>query len=285
MTILLYMFQLSVLLSMISSNYDSPFPEIESYQKMGELEIYNPGNLFDIINGAADSYLKYDFEELKLMRYKGDADQFLKIEIYKHSNNANAFGIYSSERPLKGDWVDVGAHGYYESKILNFYKGKYYIKLMGYKIDNIEEFLFHIAQIVADNLEGDNELPDLLEAFPEEGKINFTERYINKSFLGYESLSEVLTVDYKVEEKDFKMFLIQKKSANICRKMLEDYFTSITMDKENIQEGNIQINDPYQGELNLLWDNNIVIGVINCNDSKLNEKYLQQMSSRMKLNK
>lgn len=284
MTLLLYVFQLSIMLSMFSSNNDNLFPEIEGYQKMGELEIYNPDNLYDCINGAADAYLKYDFEELKLVRYKGDADQFLKIEIYQHSNNANAFGIYSSERPLQGNWIDVGAQGYYESKILNFYKGKYYIKLMGYKIENIDEFLAHLAKIVADDLEGDNELPELLDAFPEADKINYSERYINKNFLGYESLSEVFTVDYKVEEKDFRMFLIQKNDVNICRKMLEDYFTSIKMEKEKIQEGNFQVNDPYQGELNLLWNDNIVIGVINCTDSQLSKKYLEQMSNKLKLN-
>lgn len=285
MTLLLYVFQLSIMLSMFSSNNNNLFPEIEGYQKMGELEIYNPDNLYDCINGAADSYLKYDFEELKLMRYKGDADQFLKIEIYQHSNNANAFGIYSSERPIKGNWVDIGAQGYYESKILNFYKGKYYIKMMGYKIDNIDEFLLHLAKRVANNLEGNNDLPELLEAFPKEDKISYSERYINKNFLGYESLSEVFTVDYKVVEKDFKMFLIQKNDVNTCRKMLEDYLTSIKMNIENIQEGNFQVNDPYQGELSLLWNDNIIIGVINCNDSELSKKYLEYMSNILKLNK
>ena len=61
MTLLLYVFQISITLSMFSSNNDSLFPEIEGYQKMGELENYNPDNLYDIINGAADSYIKYDF--------------------------------------------------------------------------------------------------------------------------------------------------------------------------------------------------------------------------------
>lgn len=284
MILLINLFQLAIILFVFSPSNDSMFPEIEGYQEMGELEIYNPDNLYDCINGAADSYLKYDFEELKLKRYKGDADQFLKIEIYKHSNNANAFGIYSNERPLKGNWVDVGAQGYYESKVLNFYIGKYYVKMMGYKIDNIEEFLFNLAEIVADNLEGENELPKLLKSFPEEYKIDYSERYINKNYLGYESLTEAFTADYKVDGKDFKMFVIKKNDANICIKMLEDYFASIKMDKENIKEGNIQVTDPYQGELSLMWRDNIVIGVINCTDAQLVKKHLEYMSKNLKMN-
>jgi len=271
------------MLSIFSPSNDSIFPEIEGYQKNGEIEKYNPDNLYDIINGAADSYLKYDFEELSLVRYKGNTDQFLKIEIYRHSNSANAFGIYSNERPLKGNWIDVGAQGYYESKILNFYKGKYYIKLMGYKIDNIDELLLSVAKRVAENLEGSNELPKLLKSFPTKGKINYSGRYIHKNFLGYKSLTEAFTMDFEVEGKGFKMFIIHKSNDKVCKKMLEDYFASIKMDKNNIKEGNIKIIDAYQGEINILWLGNNVIGVLNCSDAMLSDKYLESMSKNLKL--
>jgi hypothetical protein len=284
MTFLLNLFQISMVLFIFSPNNDNMFPEIEGLQKMGDIEIYNPDNLYDIINGAADSYLKYDFEELKLVRYKGVDDQFLKIEIYRHSTNATAFGIYSNERPSKGNWVDVGVQGYYESKILNFYKGRYYVKLMGYKIDNIEELLLSAAQIVGDNLEGNNELPILLESFPKEGKIEYSERYIHKEFLGYRSLTEAFLVDYEVDGKDFKMFLIKKSDAHVCRKMLEDYFTTIGIDKMNIQKGRIQVDDAYQGKINILWEDNIVIGVMNCTDTELIKKHFEYMSNKLNVN-
>ena len=284
MALIINLFQLLIMLSMFSPSNDSLFPEIEGYQKNGDLEVYNPDNLYDIINGAADSYLKYDFEELSLVRYKGDADQFLKVEIYRHSNGANAFGIYSNERPSKGNWIDVGAQGYSESKILNFYKGRYYIKLMGYKIYNIDELLLSVAKSVAENLEGNNELPVLLESFPKEGKINYSGRYIDKNFLGYKSLSEAYTMEYEVDGKQFKMFLIQKDDIIACRKMLENYFSSIKMDKKNISEGNIKVKDAYQGEINILWMGNNVIGVLNCSDAELGKKYLEAMNKNLEMN-
>ncbi len=284
MALLINIFQLFIMLSLFTPSNGSMFPEIEGYHKTGKLVTYNPDNLYDIINGAADSYLKYDFEELNLARYKGDANQSLRIEIYRHSNSANAFGIYSNERPLKGNWIDVGAQGYYESTILNFFKGKYYVKLMGYKIDNIEELLKSVANKIAENLEGNNELPKLLESFPAKGKINYSGRYIHKNFLGYKSLSEAYTMDYEVEGKDFKMFIIQKSDIKVCQKMLEDYFASIKMDNTNIKEGNIKINDTYQGEINILWQGNNVIGVLNCSDAQLSEKYLKSMSKNLMLN-
>lgn len=281
MTLLNNVFQLLIVLSIFSPSNDSIFPEIEGYQKNGEIESYNPDNLYDIINGAADSYLKYDFEELSIIRYKGNADQSLRIEIYRHSNSANAFGIYSNERPLKGNWIDVGAQGYYENKILNFYKGKYYIKLMDYKIDNSEELLLIVAKKVAENLEGKNELPKLLESFPTDGKINYSGRYIHKNFLGYKSLSEAFTMDYVVDDKNFKMFIIQKSNVDACKEMLKDYFISIEIDGNNIQEGNLKVKDEYQGDISILWKANNVIGVLNSSDAELSDKYLKSMSEKL----
>lgn len=284
MILLVSLFQIAFMLTMFSFNADSMFPEIENYQKMGEIENYDPDNLYDIINGAADSYLKYDFKELNLMRYKGDADQFLQIEIYRHSNNITAFGIYSSEKPSEGNWIDVGAQGYHESKILNFYKGKYYVKLMGLRIDNSNEFLLTVAKNVSEMLEGNNEIPSVLKSFPLNGKIKNSEQYIHQNFLGYKSLSEAFTIDYKVDNKEFKMFFIQKQDVSDCRNMLYDYITSIKLDEEIIKEGSIKIEDPYQGEFNILWRDKTIIGLLNCKDSKINNKYLEEMSKSLKMN-
>ncbi|MCP5064817.1 MAG: hypothetical protein GY936_20550 [Ignavibacteriae bacterium] len=283
MTLLVNVFQLLIMLSIFSPSNDGMFPEIEGYQKNGEIETYNPDNLYDIINGAADSYIKYDFEKLSIIRYKGNADQSLRIEIYRHSNSANAFGIYSNERPLKGNWIDVGAQGYYENKILNFYKGKYYMKLMSYKIDNSEELLLSVAKKVAENLEGKDELPKLLESFPTDGKINYSGRYIHKNFLGYKSLSEAFTMDYVVDGKNFKMFIIQKSNVDACKKMLEDYFVSIKVDGNNIQEGSLKVKDEYQGDISILWKANNVIGILNSSDIELSDKYLKSMCEKLQM--
>ena len=271
-----------VILSSIILGSNDYLPDINGYKRMGKLEVYNPDNLYDIIDGAADSYLNYDFEELQLQRYKGDKGQFLEIGIYKHADKNNAFGIYSNERPVEGNWVDVGTQGYYESKVLNFFKGQYYVKLMGFKIDNIEEFLLKIAKRVADKLEGDKSFPKTLALFPAEGKVVNSERFINKNFLGYESLKGVFTADYKVADKSFRIFIAQKTDLKACKEMLENYFKSIKNDVKNIKEGIIHIKDPYQGEFDILWKGNTIAGVLDTANTEFNKKYLMKISNNLK---
>ena len=282
MIILVFILKILFVTNFVASTSEV-FPEINGLEKDGEVEIYNSDNLYDYINGAADSYLNYDFESLDLQRYRGENDQSLKIEIYKHSNASTGFGIYSSERPAEGNWVKIGDQGYFEKGILNFYKGRYYVKIMTYDIENSKDMLVNTASLVSEKLESGNELLTALEFFPDSGKQANSEKYIHKNFLGYESLSEAFTAGYDVDGEKFTMFLIKKMSNNNCKQMLFNYFNSINLDKEKIKEGGILIKDPYQGEISIIWQNKYVFGVINNSNIELSEKYLRNMSISLNL--
>ena len=45
---------------------DLKFPEIPGWKQSGEIQTFTPKTLYEYINGAADLYLSYDFEELKV---------------------------------------------------------------------------------------------------------------------------------------------------------------------------------------------------------------------------
>ncbi|MCK5463933.1 MAG: hypothetical protein KAI95_12985, partial [Bacteroidales bacterium] len=40
------------------------FPEVKNWNLTVLPDVYTPGNLWDLINGAAESYLSYDFVDL-----------------------------------------------------------------------------------------------------------------------------------------------------------------------------------------------------------------------------
>ena len=52
------------------------FPEMAGWKLSGEIQIYSRANLYDYIDGAADLYLKYDFQELKVADYQNDQKGF-----------------------------------------------------------------------------------------------------------------------------------------------------------------------------------------------------------------
>ena len=48
---------------LIAGHHDY-FTDIEGWEKPEEIDVYKPETLWDIINGAADVFMAYDFQEL-----------------------------------------------------------------------------------------------------------------------------------------------------------------------------------------------------------------------------
>ena len=104
-------------------------PKYDQWQLSDSIRVYNPDNLYDYIDGAADAYLSYDFEELLVATYNGTNEKYITVEIYRHKTPTHAFGIYALERPTSDKFYNIGAQGYHEEGILNCLCGQYYIKI------------------------------------------------------------------------------------------------------------------------------------------------------------
>ena len=83
------------------------FPEFDGWNLNVRDKVYEPENLWDIINGAADSYLSYDFEKLYVADYTNSQDHHIKVYAFRHSTPVNAFGIYSQERSRDYNFLNI----------------------------------------------------------------------------------------------------------------------------------------------------------------------------------
>ena len=110
---------------------NSLLPQITKWAQTEKAQNYYPENLFEYINGAAEIYLAYDFQELIVSQHKKDQSEMnVAVEIYHMGSEKNAFGIYSAERFSDNTFIDVGLQGYMEEGTLNFLVGQYYVKLL-----------------------------------------------------------------------------------------------------------------------------------------------------------
>ena len=113
---------------------DFKFPSVNGWKQVGEIQTFNPGTLYEYIDGGADLYLAYDFEELKVAEYQNDKKASVTVEVYRHRTPTHAFGVYSQERVPGANFIDVGIQGYQEKHALNFLSGNTYVKITGYDI-------------------------------------------------------------------------------------------------------------------------------------------------------
>jgi len=261
---------------------DFKFPEIKGWKQSGEIQTFIPKTLFEYINGAADLYLMYDFQELKVAEYLNEKKASVIIDIYRHKTPTHSFGIYSQERHPKANFINVGAQGYIEEEILNFMAGPYYVKITGYKIESGgREVLISFAKKVLENLGEKGTLPTLLNSFPRDGKVKNSEKFINKNFLGYAFLHSAFTADYELSGRKFKLFVIEGAGKDECKEMIQKYLQQTKSPEKNVAEGRYAISDHYHGEILLHWKGKYIWGILNLNEASLRSKYLKLLEKGM----
>jgi hypothetical protein len=251
------------------------FPEITGWKQSEEIQTFSPKTLFEYINGDADLYLMYDFQELKVAEYQNEKKASVIIEVYRHKTPTHAFGIYSQERLSNANFLDIGAQGYSEKDILNFVAEDYYVKMNSFKTGpEDQEILLNFAKKVAENLGEKGTLPSILSSFPEEGKKKNSEKFIAIKFLGYSFLHSAFTADYELSGMKFKLFVIESDQKE-CKDMIQKYLQQTKSPEKNITEGRYTIADPYHGEIDLHWKGKNILGILNVSDASLRSKYLK----------
>src|SRR4030043_677940 len=255
---------------------DFKFPEVAGWKRSGEIQTFIPKTLYEYINGAADLYLMYDFQELKVAEYQSDKKASVTVDIYRHKTPTHAFGIYSQERHPKANFINIGAQGYVEEEILNFIAGPYYVKITGYKIESGgQEVLISFAKKGLENLEEKGTLPSLLDSFPPDGKVKNSEKFIAKNFLGYSFLHSAFTADYELSGKKFKLFVIAPADKAECRNIIQKYLEQTGKTEKSVAEGGRLIPDPHHGEIDLYWQGRYLWGTLSLTDPDLRSKYLK----------
>jgi hypothetical protein len=252
------------------------FPDVTGWRQSGEIQTFVPKTLFEYINGAADLYLAYDFQELKVAEYLNEKKSSVIIEVYRHKTPIHAFGIYSQERLSDASFLDIGSQGYIETNVLNFLAGPYYVKINSFNTGpDDREILMAFAKKVSETLGERGALPSILSSFPEEGKKKNSEKFIAIKFLGYAFLHSAFTADYQVSGIKFKLFVIDGVEGDDCKVMIQKYLQQAGSPAKDVVEGGYALSDPYNGEINLQWKGRNIWGILNVSDTSLCSKYLR----------
>lgn len=271
---------LSLILSLASSSNlaaaDFKFPEIAGWNQSGEVQTYLPKTLYEYIDGGADLYLTYDFEELKVAEYSNDKKASVTVEVYRQKSPTLAFGVYSQERPSNPSLVSIAAQGYIDENLLNFLSGSYYVKINSYNTGAEDrEILQSFAKMVLENLDEKGTLPPILSSFPAEGKNGNSEKFVARNFLGYSFLHSAFTAEYELSGQKFRLFLIQTEDKNECRSMIQKYLQQAKSPDKEVSEGRHTISDPHHGIVDLYWKGNFIWGVLDLVEPDLRSKYLR----------
>jgi hypothetical protein len=276
MTLFLIFFSLLLNAQAGESNF---FPEVPGWKMKVDQRIYNSGDLWELIDGAADIFLSYYFEELHIAEYT-NKDQIIRVELYKHRTTEDTYGIYTAERMPDYPQVSVGSQGYKSQGVLNFMAGNYYVKVMSAGvIEADEKTIAMVAGKVDAKLAQPVGIPEIISLFPEEGKVYLSDNYISQNFLGYSFFNAAFSARYD-KPVGFQLFIIKLTPGEI-KKMLDQYIQMVKEDKVQQKDGLYVVNDLFNGSVFLKQKDGYLVGVLNTNNEETAASFINKVIGKL----
>lgn len=219
--------------------------------RKSRLETFNADNLYDKIDGRAESFVQYDVQGMAYTFYHAAGDESTEAQLYifDMKDPLKALGKYGSERPEGAKTIPLGDEGYTDAGSTFFHAGKYYTQVVTTKDDpKVAAFAMEIAKRVAalqkpagTSIAGTAPAegaatPDMLfKLLPDEPKKTRTQ-YVAQDVFGYSFLSDVFMADYQDGDATFQGFLRPYKNADEAKKVFEQYLENSKADMATIKE-------------------------------------------------
>ena len=265
-----------LLLAVICLNA-TDFPDIKGWQPEDEVLTYNPENLYEYINGAADQFLDYGFQILQ-SRDLSKGDLKITVDIYDMGESLNAFGMYKTERPRDLNGVPVGTEGIitppYQALLL---KDRYYVKVNAYEGELSDSTGRSALEAIADALPGETGFPEVLHLLPKQGMMPGSEGYTKIGYLGMTELTHCIHANYKDQhDNEFQYFVVLPRAEKPVEKIWQSFsekWTSV----EKASHPTYSKKIPYKGINGMMLLDGKIVGVTDADDEAKMLKRLESL--------
>lgn len=178
-------------------------------ERSSGIRTYKGESLFEYIDGGAEIYHDYGFVEVATANYRKRAVEAI-VDIYGFDTADHAYGLYASFRPGNPEPAPFGAEGFSTSSTIDFVKGKYVVRVIGFdETAETQKLLESLASLIAGNLPGDDYLPASFSLFSPDSIMAATEMVFAKSYLGHDFLTDVYVRRYMVDGDSLTLFLTE----------------------------------------------------------------------------
>lgn len=198
------------------------------WRMQGKESRYNNKTLFDRINGAAPAYIRAGFVYSLGAEFTKEGQREPVIaDVYDMGTHPQALGMYATERDPSYTFLEVGDGGYVASGSLNFWRGRFYVKLAGYEEgEAMDRALQELATGLSSALpvkEGGAQSLASLALLPREGRQPHSDGYSHPPLADVKGLQQVFYADYQgVGETTYRLFLVQTKSPKAAAARLDE---------------------------------------------------------------
>ena len=132
-------------------------------------ETYNHDNLFNLVNGQAESFFAYGFKQVAVQRYQDALGSLLNVEIWQLATPADAYGLFSTARA--GGPAAIGNEADSDpGRRLAFWQERCFVSLNALQ-PVPDETLRAFAQAISSKLPAGGEPPGIVNRLPQSGLV------------------------------------------------------------------------------------------------------------------
>ena len=147
-------------------------------------EAYDTQSIFKYIDGAAEVYLAYNFQGLKVGHYDREGRPRLIADVYRMGTAEDAFGVFSVER--QDDDAAIGQGSEFGGGLLRFWKGSYFVTVYADgEAPDAERAVLELGKAIAAAIGETGSPPDIVRALPgeEAGLVERSVRFVRSHVL------------------------------------------------------------------------------------------------------
>lgn len=156
------------------------FPNADAlpyWTRTDQVETFDQDNLYDLVNGQAESFFAYRFEQVAVQDYENSDGAVLYIEIWQLETSADAYGLFTTS--IAGTPVDIGMSGDADpGRRLVFWQDRYYVHVRARpKLPGADLQAFAVA--VSEALPSGGLVPSLIDRLPIGGLVPHSEVFFH----------------------------------------------------------------------------------------------------------
>ena len=250
-------------------------------------QIFTKKTLFEHIDGEAELFLKYGFQNSAFAVYQNEKNRENQIEldIYGLGNVVEAFGVFSrfrnEDRP-----GGFGLDSFLDDHSAFFYQGRYFVML--HAPEPNRETLRQFSKLISMQISDPSPPPTEISYFPQKGLKPGSIQYFPEGLLGHQFLKRGFQGTY-VEKTEFKLFLAIFQNSQKANSALKNFWDTLSKRGKVFSGSFIEFEtralkgeDLYQGKVLVAQKGPYLVGVVGFEKEEDGENRLAEFMRKVK---
>jgi len=232
---------------------------VAGWSQKGDARSYEPDNLFEYMDGNAEGYLLYGFQNMHGVTCEKDGVT-LVIDLSDFGDDDSSYGMFSANRDPRKPGNPIGMAGQIVPRHATFVKGKYYLEIAANPEGDYTSVLEQWTAALEKTVDGGTALPTALGWFPKEKQQSL--RLVPESVLGIRLLKRGYVGQYEFG----KAFVVQDDGGAALMQKLRARFG----DTKAVAIGDeaFQLTDQYLGRICIFRKGRFIGGYANVADGQ-----------------